>query len=117
MLKPGLKKGHWTEEEDNLLRQYHDKCANWAQVATFIPGRTAKQCRERWFNHVDPDVRKGDWLKEEDELIIRLQQQWGNRWSSIAEVSIDKSNNKFKINRIITLLTSIIITSIIIIIQ
>ena len=86
VLKPGLKKGHWTEEEDNLLRQYHDKFSNWAQVASFIPGRTAKQCRERWCNHVDPDVRKGEWLEEEDELILRLQQEWGNRWSSIAEV-------------------------------
>lgn len=96
VLKPGLKKGHWTEEEDRLLSAYHQQCANWAEVAEHIPGRTAKQCRERWYNHVDPTIRKGwrrragvrrsDWTEEEDMLIVSLQRQWGNRWSSIAEV-------------------------------
>lgn len=62
VLKPGLKKGHWTEEEDNLLRFFKPKCANWAEVAANIEGRTAKQCRERWCNHVDPSIRKRwDW--------------------------------------------------------
>lgn len=59
VLKPGLKKGHWTDEEDALLRLWKDKSSNWAEVAEKIPGRTAKQCRERWCNHVDPLIRKG----------------------------------------------------------
>ena len=59
VLKPGLKKGHWTEEEDNLLRFWKDKTSNWAEMAEHIPGRTAKQCRERWCNHVNPEIRKG----------------------------------------------------------
>ena len=92
VLRPGLKKGHWTDDEDNLLRLYRDKCSNWAEVAEKIPGRTAKQCRERWCNHVDPNVRKGDWSTEEDNVIVCLQEQWGNRWSAIAEVSVRKQD-------------------------
>ena len=102
VLKPGLKKGHWTEEEDNLLRLYKPKCANWAEVAANIEGRTAKQCRERWCNHVDPSIRKrwgcedcvcdrSNWTPKEDNLILSLQQQWGNRWSSIADVLLSLS--------------------------
>ena len=75
-----------------MLRLYRDKCSNWAEVAEKIPGRTAKQCRERWCNHVDPNVRKGDWSTEEDHVIVCLQEQWGNRWSAIAEVSVRKRN-------------------------
>lgn len=58
-LKPGLKTGHWSEEEDRLLLLYKDKFSNWAEVAKHIEGRTPKQCRERWCNHVDPRIRKG----------------------------------------------------------
>jgi hypothetical protein len=39
-----------------------------------------KQCRERWFNHLDPAVRKGDWTVEEDRLIWEKQQEIGNKW-------------------------------------
>lgn len=103
VLKPGLKKGHWTEEEDMLLRSWKDRCSNWAEVAEKIPGRTAKQCRERWCNHVDPLIRKGfsfieclsysNWTEEEDKLIISLQKEWGNRWSSIANVCVMMKSN------------------------
>ena len=86
VLKPGLKKGHWSEEEDELLRTWKNQSGNWAEVAEHIPGRTPKQCRERWCNHIDPTIRKGDWTKEEDALILNLQKQWGNRWSNIASV-------------------------------
>lgn len=58
-LKPGLKTGHWSEEEDRLLLLYKDQFSNWAEVAKHIEGRTPKQCRERWCNHVDPRIRKG----------------------------------------------------------
>ena len=35
------------------------KAVSWAEVAKSIEGRTAKQCRERWMNHLDPNVNKG----------------------------------------------------------
>ena len=47
-LAPGLKKGHWTEEEDDLLRSVVSQgFRNWGDAAQEIPGRTPKQCRER----------------------------------------------------------------------
>lgn len=93
VLKPGLKKGHWTPEEDNLLIMYKENGGNWAEVAEHIPGRTAKQCRERWCNHINPDIRKGDWSVVEDNIIVSLQKQWGNRWSAIAEVALRGSGD------------------------
>ena len=75
-------------EEDSLLVLYKQSGGNWAEVAEHIPGRTAKQCRERWCNHINPDIRKGDWSVVEDNIIVSLQKQWGNRWSAIAEVAL-----------------------------
>ena len=50
VLRPGLKKGHWGPEEDELLRRLVEMNGKdkWGEVASQISGRTAKQCRERW---------------------------------------------------------------------
>ena len=62
MVKPGLKKGKWTEEEDAhviamVTREGVDK-VKWAAVADGCSGRLGKQCRERWLNHLDPQINK-----------------------------------------------------------
>lgn len=59
VLKPGLKKGHWTKEEDDLLKEVvGNGFRNWGEVALKIEGRTAKQCRERWSCNLDPSINK-----------------------------------------------------------
>ena len=34
-----------------------------------LKGRSGKQCRERWHNHLDPNINKSPWTDKE-ELII-----------------------------------------------
>ena len=36
---------------------------------------------------------RSNWTAKEDNLILSLQQQWGNRWSSIADVSFSLSSD------------------------
>lgn len=38
-----------------------------------IKGRLGKQCRERWFNHLDPSVKKTEWTSHEDEILFNAQ--------------------------------------------
>lgn len=48
-----------TQQEDALLMQLVAEHGNknWRFIATYLPGRLAKQCRERWFNqYVPPTV-------------------------------------------------------------
>jgi hypothetical protein len=33
----------------------------WFQIQ-LVPLNIGKQCRERWYNHLDPDVKRGDWV-------------------------------------------------------
>lgn len=79
--------GAWTKDEDELLSSLVNKGGprRWSKVSGHIPGRNAKQCRERWVNHLDPTVNKGPWSSEEDRVLITAQQQLGNRWSEIAK--------------------------------
>jgi len=52
VLNPALIKGPWTREEDDLLGkmviQYGPK--HWSLIASALPGRIGKQCRERYIN-------------------------------------------------------------------
>ena len=38
--------------------------SNWTKIGESFPERTGKQCRERWYNHLDPHVKKGEWTPE-----------------------------------------------------
>lgn len=101
VLKPGLKKGQWTEEEDQIVREEVVKmggAANvkWSAVAMHLPGRLGKQVRERWQNHLDPCLTKEPWAEEEDQLLISLQAVMGNRWSEIARAFTGRSENSVK---------------------
>ncbi|KAG6950852.1 hypothetical protein JG687_00013985 [Phytophthora cactorum] len=77
VLKPGLVKGHWSFEEDQVLEYLVTQgCNNWGQIAERIPGRTPKQCRERWKNHLDPAINKGPYTEEEDSQSYAPPQQY-----------------------------------------
>lgn len=102
VLKPGLIKGPWTDEEDELLRTYVPLEAknNWVAVAEHVPGRTAKQCRERWSLSLDPNIRKDPWTSEEDELLLQLHEQHGNAWAVIVKHlngrTVNAAKSRFK---------------------
>uniref|UniRef100_M8C9W6 Transcription factor MYB98 n=1 Tax=Aegilops tauschii TaxID=37682 RepID=M8C9W6_AEGTA len=51
-------KGSWTVEEDTLLRVKVQEfgLGRWAEVTLYLPGRSGKQCRERWTNQLDPNI-------------------------------------------------------------
>jgi hypothetical protein len=98
VLKPGLVKGPWTEEEDDLLRNYvpYEQKGNWVAVAEHVPGRTAKQCRERWSLCLDPNIRKDPWTTQEDDLLLRLHDKHGNAWALIAKYLPGRTENATK---------------------
>ena len=71
VLRPGLVKGHWTKEEDDLIAQcVAEGKTKWSEIAACIPGRIGKQCRERWLNHLNPDIKKGGFTEDEVRILI-----------------------------------------------
>jgi hypothetical protein len=61
-----------------------------------VPGRTGKQCRERYHNHLDETVRKEPWSVEEERMLVELQRELGNRWADFARFLPGRTDNAIK---------------------
>lgn len=83
-LHPDIRKGKWTMEEDeNLRKAVAEHGKKWRVVATIIPGRTGKQCRDRYLSRLDPELKNGPWTSDEDKLVLDAHARHGNRWATI----------------------------------
>jgi Myb-like DNA-binding domain len=99
ILKPGLTKGKWSIEEDVVLNKYvkiYGGEKNWLEIARHLPGRSSKQCRERWTNILQPGVKKGEWTSDDDKKIFQYYLQYGARWTEIATHMVGRTENSIK---------------------
>lgn len=49
-LDPNIRKCHWQNHEDELLKQQYEALGpQWSNISKYLQGRTAQQCRARWF--------------------------------------------------------------------
>ena len=98
VINPQLIKGSWTREEDemiiNYVKEHGDK--DWAKLALALKGRTGKQCRERFKNHLDQSVKHCAWTIEEDNLLIDLHSKFGNAWTKISSYFDGRTDNCIK---------------------
>ncbi|KAK1437926.1 hypothetical protein QVD17_03726 [Tagetes erecta] len=97
--KYGIKKGAWSEDEDNKLRAYIHTYGhpNWRELPKLAGlSRCGKSCRLRWMNYLRPNVKHGNFTKEEEDVIIRVHNKIGNKWSKMAALLPGRSDNEIK---------------------
>lgn len=99
-LKPGIKRGKWSRDEDIRLETAVGAYASgggegelrvpWFLVARHVPDRTEPQCRERWMNVLRLEVKAaGEWSRAEVQRLEDLvNEQLAARRGSAAATAV-----------------------------
>lgn len=85
MVRVFIKGGIWKNSEDEILKAAVMKYGKqqWARVASLLNRKSAKQCKARWVEWLDPSVKKIEWSREEEEKLLHLAKLMPSQWRSI----------------------------------
>ncbi|EFC38606.1 predicted protein, partial [Naegleria gruberi] len=88
MPKQFVRGGPWKNSEDEILKAAVMKYGKnqWARVASLLNRKSAKQCKARWYEWLDPSIKKTEWTREEEEKLLHLAKIMPSQWKSIAPI-------------------------------
>ena len=88
----------FTPAEDDKLRTLVDTYGTnaWMMIASHLPSRTARQCRERYNTYLSPNVDNSPWTCQEDRLLVRKVLECGSKWSVIRSFFGNRTVNNIK---------------------
>ena len=58
----------------------------WSRIASLLHRKSAKQCKARWFEWLDPSIKKTEWSREEEEKLLHLAKLMPTQWRTIAPI-------------------------------
>ncbi|XP_042394176.1 myb-related protein Zm1-like [Zingiber officinale] len=65
-LRPDIKRGNFTEEEEETIIKLHSVLGNkWSKIASCLPGRTDNEIKNVWNTHLKKRVEEGRRRREE----------------------------------------------------
>jgi hypothetical protein len=97
-------RANWTPEQDLCLSTFVNTYGphNWQAISQLMATRfpenhlSTKQCRERWWNKLDPSINHAQWTKQEEAMLILAHMKFKNRWCDITKALKGRNNNMIK---------------------
>uniref|UniRef100_A0A914CX42 Uncharacterized protein n=1 Tax=Acrobeloides nanus TaxID=290746 RepID=A0A914CX42_9BILA len=88
MVRVIIKGGVWKNTEDEILKAAIMKYGKnqWSRIASLLHRKSAKQCKARWYEWLDPRIKKTEWSREEDEKLLHLAKIMPTQWRTIAPI-------------------------------
>jgi pre-mRNA-splicing factor CDC5/CEF1 len=82
------KGGVWKNTEDEILKAAVMKYGKnqWARIASLLARKSAKQCKARWYEWLDPSIKKTEWNRDEEEKLLHLAKLMPTQWRTIAPI-------------------------------
>lgn len=92
-------KSKFTPAEDLKLKQIVESQKgpfSWKEISKLMVTRTPRQCRERYKNYLSDDIKHDQWSPTEDKLIIKLYNEYGNKWNIISKYIKGRTSNAIR---------------------
>ena len=88
----------FTEKEDLILKNAVNIFGsyNWKIIASLVPGRNPRQCRDRYTNYLAPGLVHIEWSEDEDKLLAEKFNLFGPKWTQIRQYFPTRSANDIK---------------------
>ena len=55
----------------------------WSRISSLLVRKSAKQCKARWYEWLDPSIKKTEWTKEEEEKLLHLAKLMPTQWRTL----------------------------------
>nr|GEV29189.1 cell division cycle 5-like protein [Tanacetum cinerariifolium] len=97
-----IKGGVWKNTEDEILKAAVMKYGKnqWARISSLLVRKSAKQCKARWYEWLDPSIKKTEWTREEDEKLLHLAKLMPTQWRTIAPIADQLIKEEAKVLRV-----------------
>eukprot|EP00808_Paulinella_micropora_P032334 g35259.t1 len=88
MVRIVIKGGVWKNTEDEILKAAVMKYGKnqWARISSLLVRKSSKQCKQRWYEWLDPSIKKTEWTREEEEKLVHLAKIMPCQWRTIAPI-------------------------------
>jgi hypothetical protein len=81
------------KEPERCQLSFHD----WRAIACLMgPGRTARQCKNRYEGYIHPKVKAPAWTEREERTLFEAHRAFGPRWAKIADRLPGRSDQEVK---------------------
>ncbi|KAM4126093.1 hypothetical protein ACB094_01G362500 [Castanea mollissima] len=84
-LSPGVKRGDFSEEEEDLIIRLHNLLGNrWSLIAGRVPGRTDNQVKNHWNTHLCKKLGIKKGKTKVDSSLPSLSKKMGNNPTNVS---------------------------------